>query len=45
MGQSTALLAWVAYNAPVYLQERRGIPQDLLQDRAVVETLAATAAK
>jgi uncharacterized protein (DUF302 family)/uncharacterized membrane protein YidH (DUF202 family) len=35
---------WVSYNAPAYLQERHGIPQGLLQNIAVVETLAAKAA-
>ena len=32
-----------SYNSPDYLQERHGIPQELLQNIAVVETLAATA--
>jgi uncharacterized protein (DUF302 family)/uncharacterized membrane protein YidH (DUF202 family) len=36
---------WVSYNAPVYLQGRHGIPQDLLQNLAVVEALAAKAAE
>ena len=36
---------WVSYNAPEYLQERHGIPQDLLQNIAVVKTLAAKAAE
>jgi uncharacterized protein (DUF302 family) len=31
---------WVTYNSPVYLQERHGLPSDLLQNIAVVETLA-----
>jgi uncharacterized protein (DUF302 family) len=34
---------WVSYNSPVYLQERHGLPQELLQNVAVVETLAAQA--
>jgi uncharacterized protein (DUF302 family) len=37
--------AWVSYSSPVYLQERHGIPQDLLQNIAGVETLAAQAAE
>lgn len=32
-----------SYNSPDYLQERHGIPQELLQNITVVETLAATA--
>jgi uncharacterized protein (DUF302 family) len=34
---------WVSYNSPTYLQERHGLPQELLQDIAVVETLAVQA--
>ena len=36
---------WLSYNSPVYLQERHGLPLDLLQNIAVVEALAATVAK
>jgi uncharacterized protein (DUF302 family) len=36
---------WVSYNSPDYLKERHGLPQDLLQNIAVVETLAAKAAE
>jgi len=36
---------WVSYNAPEYLKERHGLPQDLLQNIAVVETLAAKASE
>src|SRR6202167_2372693 len=36
---------WVSYNSPEYLKERHGLPQDLLQNIAVVETLAAKAAE
>ena len=34
---------WVSYNSPAYLQERHGLPQELLQNIAVVETLAMKA--
>jgi uncharacterized protein (DUF302 family) len=34
---------WISYNSPVYLQQRHGLPQDLLQNVAVVETLATKA--
>ena len=36
---------WVSYNTPEYLKERHGLPQDLLQNIAVVETLVAQAAE
>jgi len=36
---------WVSYNSPTYLQERRGIPREVVQNIAVVETLAAKAAE
>ena len=36
---------WVSYNGPEYLQERHGVPQELLQNIAVVETLAVKAAE
>jgi uncharacterized protein (DUF302 family) len=35
--------AWVSYNSPAYLQQRHGVPQELLQNIAAVETLATTA--
>src|ERR1700758_316261 len=35
--------AWISYNSPDYLRERHSLPQDLLQNIAVVETLAARA--
>ena len=34
---------WVSYNSPTYLQERHGLPADLLQNIGVVEALAAKA--
>jgi uncharacterized protein (DUF302 family) len=37
--------AWVTYNSPAYLQERHGLPPELLQNIAVVEALAAKAAE
>src|ERR1700733_13414736 len=36
---------WVSYNSAEYLKERNDLPQDLLQNIAVVETLAAKAAE
>ena len=37
--------AWVSYNSPAYLQQRHGLPQELLQNITVVETLAGKAAE
>jgi len=36
---------WLSYNSAEYLKERHGLSQDLLQNIAVVETLAAKAAE
>lgn len=35
----------IAYNSPAYLQKRHGVAQELVQNIAVVETLAAKAAE
>jgi uncharacterized protein (DUF302 family) len=37
--------AWLSYNSPAYLQERHGIPPELLQNIAVAGALAAKAAE
>jgi uncharacterized protein (DUF302 family) len=34
---------WISYNEAAYLQERHGLPQDLLKNIQVVETLASKA--
>lgn len=36
---------WISYNSPPYLQARHSLPADLLQNIAVVETLATKAAE
>jgi uncharacterized protein (DUF302 family) len=36
---------WISYNAPSYLRDRHNLPNDLLQNIAVIETLAAKAAQ
>jgi uncharacterized protein (DUF302 family) len=36
---------WISYNSPAYLQQRHGVPPDLLKNIAVVETLAAKASE
>jgi hypothetical protein len=35
----------VSYNSPAYLQQRHGLPKELLQNIAVVEILATKAAE
>jgi uncharacterized protein (DUF302 family) len=36
---------WISYNSPLYLQARHSLPQELVQNIAVVEALAASAAE
>jgi uncharacterized protein (DUF302 family) len=36
---------WVSYNSPDYIKQRHGLPQELLQNITVVETLAFKAAE
>ena len=36
---------WLSYNSPEYLKGRHGVPAELLPNIAVVDTLAANAAK
>jgi uncharacterized protein (DUF302 family) len=36
---------WLSYNAPEFLRERHGLPGELMQALAAVETLAAKAAE
>jgi uncharacterized protein (DUF302 family)/uncharacterized membrane protein YidH (DUF202 family) len=36
---------WISYNTPEYLKQRHGLPPELLQNIAVVETLAAKASE
>jgi uncharacterized protein (DUF302 family) len=36
---------WLSYNSPEYLRERHGLPEDLVQNIAVVKVLAASAAE
>jgi len=43
ISEDSAGKVWVSYNSPAYLQQRHGVPQELLQNIAVVETLAAKA--
>jgi hypothetical protein len=34
---------WVSYNAPEYLQQRHGVPQELVKNIAAVGALVAKA--
>ena len=43
--EDSAGKVWVSYNSPAYLQQRHGLPPELLQNIAVVETLATKAAE
>ena len=36
---------WLSYNSPAYLQERHGVPKELLPNISVVEALAQQAAE
>jgi uncharacterized protein (DUF302 family) len=36
---------WISYNSPAYLQQRHGIPPELMQNIAVIEALAAKTAE
>jgi len=36
---------WISYNTPEYLRERHNVPQELIPNIAVVETLAAKASE
>jgi uncharacterized protein (DUF302 family) len=37
--------AWISYNSPEYLEERHRVPQELVQNLAILKTLAAKAAE
>ena len=34
---------WISYNSPAYLQKRHSVPDEMMQNIALVETLAANA--
>ena len=36
---------WISYNSPAYLQERHGLPAELVRNIAVIEALATAAAE
>jgi uncharacterized protein (DUF302 family) len=43
VAEDTQGKVWISYNSPEYLKERHGLPQNLLSNIAVVETLATAA--
>ena len=45
VSQDSSGKVWVSYNSSRYLKERHGLPENLLQNIAVVEMLAAKAAE
>jgi uncharacterized protein (DUF302 family) len=45
IAEDAAGKVWVTYNSAEYLQQRHALPQDLLRNIAVVESLAAGAAE
>jgi uncharacterized protein (DUF302 family) len=45
VAEDTQGKVWVSYNSPEYLKDRYGLPDDLVQNIAVVATLAESAAK
>lgn len=40
VAEDTQGKVWVSYNSPEYLKERHGLPEDLVKNIAVIETLA-----
>jgi uncharacterized protein (DUF302 family) len=44
VAEDAAGKVWVSYNAPQYLKERHNLPENLLQNIAVIEALASAAA-
>jgi uncharacterized protein (DUF302 family) len=45
IAEDTSGKAWVSYNSPAFLKQRHNLPDDLLQNIAVVEMFAAQAAE
>ncbi len=45
VSQDTAGKVWISWNMPAYLQQRHTLPDDLLQNIAIVQTLATKAAE
>jgi uncharacterized protein (DUF302 family) len=45
VAEDTSGKTWVSYNSPAFLKQRHNLPDELLKNIAVVETLAAKAAE
>ena len=45
IAEDAAGKVWVSYNAPAYLKDRHNLPDNLLQNIAVIEALATAAAQ
>jgi len=45
VSEDTSGKVWISFNSPAYLQSRHRLPQDLVQNIAVVEVLAAKVAE
>src|ERR1700676_3479626 len=43
VGEDAQGKVWLSYNSPEYLKERHGLPQELMQNIAIIETLATKA--
>jgi uncharacterized protein (DUF302 family) len=41
VSEDTTGKVWVSYNSPAYLKQRHNLPQDLIQNIAIVEALVA----
>ncbi|MGC2331199.1 MAG: DUF302 domain-containing protein [Candidatus Acidiferrales bacterium] len=44
IAEDAAGKVWVSYNAPTYLKDRHNLPDNLMQNIAVIEALASAAA-
>jgi len=45
IAEDAAGKVWVSHNSPAYLKERHNLPENLLQNIAVIEALASAAAQ
>ena len=45
VSEDTQGKVWISYNSPAYLEERHGVPPQLLQNLQVAETLATEAGR
>jgi uncharacterized protein (DUF302 family) len=45
VSEDTSAKVWISFNSPAYLQARHQLPQDLVQNIAVVEVVAAKVAE